>query len=377
MVSGLRRENILGRAKRITHYNSFSIQGGVGNIIIYMAGGISGNLNPCFRNMARKNDITVSGFVGSLIDENFLAGGESRHWLHEASPSKENMQVYLANTYNSRKGRMQAEVERIAKLGGENAISTVVSGDEPTDWMDLNKEINLVKNIDKVSNYKPYILESFYYVNEDTEKLLPFFGDFLLDSGAFTFMQNSKVKVDWVEYIKKYANFINRNNIEKFFELDIDSVVGYKKVLEYRRLLENLTGKKCIPVWHKSRGYNEFCKMCDEYDYVAIGGIVSKEITKKQYKYLPKLIDEAHKRGTKIHGLGFTNLKWLEICHFDSVDSTSWTSGNKFGFVYKFDGKTMQKIDCPDGHRMKSSRKIALINYTEWIKFQRYAEAHL
>lgn len=229
-----------------------------------------------------------------------------------------------------------------------------------------------------IINHRPYILESFYYTDEDTERLLPYFGDFLLDSGAFTFMQgNHSGKINWEEYIERYADFINRNRIEKFFELDIDSVVGYKKVLEYRKKLEQLTSKPCIPVWHKSRGIQDFKKTCDEYGYVAIGGIVSGEIKSDEYGKFPALIKEAHKRGAKIHGLGFTALNWLKVCHFDSVDSTAWTTGNRFGFIYKFTGKTMIKIDAPKGKRLGDSRRVALINYTEWIKFQKYAETHL
>lgn len=228
-----------------------------------------------------------------------------------------------------------------------------------------------------IQTHRPYILESFFYVDADTERLLPLFGDFLLDSGAFTFMQSSKSHVVWEDYIERYANFINKNHIEKFFELDIDSVVGYPKVLEYRSRLERLTNRRCIPVWHTSRGAAEFKKMCDEYDYVAIGGIVSKEIKPEHYSVLPAMIKEAHSRKAKIHGLGFTALEWLPKCHFDSVDSTAWTTGNRFGFVYRFDGKAMKKHDCPKGKRLGDSRKVALINYTEWIKFQKYAEAKL
>lgn len=228
-----------------------------------------------------------------------------------------------------------------------------------------------------IREYRPYILESFYYCDQDTERLLPFFGDFLLDSGAFTFMMNSKAAVDWEQYIEKYAEFIRRNNIEKFFELDIDSVVGYEKVLELRAYLEKLAGRKCIPVWHKSRGVAEFKKMCDEYEYAAIGGIVAKEIRPEHYSAFPPMIREAHKRGCKLHGLGFTSLEWLPRCHFDSVDSTAWTTGNRFGFIYHFDGRTMKKIDCPKGKRLGDARQVALINYSEWIKYQRYAENHL
>lgn len=228
-----------------------------------------------------------------------------------------------------------------------------------------------------IKQHKPYILESFYYADETTEKLLPFFGDFLLDSGAFTFLQNSKKAVNWEEYIEKYANFINRNSIDKFFELDIDSIAGYDKVLEYRKRLEKLTNKKVIPVWHKSRGIDDFKKMCDEYPYVAIGGIVAKEIKPEQYAAFPMMINEAHKRKAKIHGLGFTSLEWLPKCHFDSVDSTAWTTGNRFGFVYQFNGRTMIKHDVPKGKRLADSRKVAEINYLEWIKFQKWAVKHL
>lgn len=223
-----------------------------------------------------------------------------------------------------------------------------------------------------------YILQSFYYADDFTEKyIIPNVKGFLLDSGAFTFMQNSKSHVVWEKYIEKYAEFIKRNSIKDYFELDIDSVVGYKKVLEYRKRLEDLVGYQCIPVWHKSRGMKEFLKTCDRYSYCAIGGIVSKEIKRDQYKAFPTMISEAHKRKCKLHGLGFTNLGMLTKCHFDSVDSTAWTTGNRFGFIYTFNGTTMIKTDVPEGKRLKDSGKVALINYTEWMKFQRYAEDNL
>ena len=152
----------------------------------------------------------------------------------------------------------------------EKAMKLFLAGVAP--W----KETGLYD--EAISKYKPYVLESYYYADETTEKLIPYFGDFLLDSGAFTFMSNTAGNVDWVKYMDGYIDFINRNKIDKFFELDVDSVVGYGKVKEMRKYIEQGTGKKVIPVWHKSRGKKEFEKMCEEYDYVAIGGIVSKEI---------------------------------------------------------------------------------------------------
>ena len=231
-------------------------------------------------------------------------------------------------------------------------------------------------------NFKPFILESFYYADEATERLIPYYGDFLLDSGAFTFMggfdftSSKKANIDFEEYLERYADFVKRNKVEKFFELDIDSVVGYDKVLKYRAKLERLAGRQSIPVWHSTRGKEEFIKTCEEYPYVALGGIVGGEWNARAEKLIPWFIDKAHEHGAKIHGLGYTKLSKLKQYHFDSVDSTAWTTGNRFGYVYHFDGKTMLKVDCPQGKRLKDSRRVALINYIEWLKFQKYAETH-
>lgn len=230
-----------------------------------------------------------------------------------------------------------------------------------------------------IREHKPYILESFYYANEDTERLLPLFGDFMLDSGAFTFMQDKSSHCDWNEYVERYADFVKRNKIKKYFELDIDSVVGYPKVLEFRKRLEKMVGWPCIPVWHKNRGKDEFVSMVEKYDYAALGGIAGATIQERNRyrKFFPWFIKIAHQHNCKIHGLGFTSLEGLKNCHFDSVDSTAWTTGNRFGYIYHFDGETMQKTDSPEGHRIGDPRKAALINYVEWVKFQKYAEVHL
>ena len=237
-------------------------------------------------------------------------------------------------------------------------------------------EQEVKKESSQLYQYRPYILESFFYCDADVERLIPEF-DFLLDSGAFTFMQGTGGTPDWDDYVSRYADFIKKHKITKYFELDIDSVVGYDKVKKIRSRLESLTGIPSIPVWHLSRGMDEYRGMCKDYDYVAIGGIVNGEIPRNRYKAFPVLIDEAHKQGAKIHGLGFTNISLLPKYHFDSVDSTAWTAGNRFGFIYYFDGHIIRKKKAPAGHRISKARDAALNNYIEWIKFQKYAEKHL
>lgn len=304
-------------------------------MIIYLAGGITGNLINEWKKL-------VNIYLASLSNEKnrlkplinaFLGGGG----YHEVGEHQENIHVFLAGNDGYRKDRFK--------------IST--------------------KNLN--------ILESYFYIRSQ-EWMFPLikeFNNFLLDSGAFTFMNQSKNhKVDWDEYIEEYAAFINKLDIDLFFELDIDVLVGIKEVERLRAKLEKLTGKKCIPVWHVSRGHDYWLKMIKEYDYVAIGGIVTKEIRPKQYPIFTQLIKEAHIENCKVHGLGFTNLKGLEKYRFDSVDSTSWLSGNRFGAVYKFNGKTMIKIDKKEGQRVKNY-KTAMNNFIEWVKFSKHAGKYL
>lgn len=224
-----------------------------------------------------------------------------------------------------------------------------------------------------------YILESYHYIVKQDWMFSLFkeFKGFLLDSGAFTFMTSLKGKsINWEQYVIDYGSFVKEHDIKLFFELDIDPIVGLKEVERLRNLLEKTAERKCIPVWHKSRGLDYWKQMCKDYDYIAIGGIVTQEIKRSKYDIFLPLLKIARENKCKVHGLGFTNLKGMEKYKFDSVDSTSWLSGNKFGAVYLFDGKTMQKQNKKLGQRVKTN-EVAIHNFSEWVKFSIYAEQNL
>ena len=123
--------------------------------------------------------------------------------------------------------------------------------------------------------------------------------------------------------------------------------------------------------------------MCDEYGYIAVGGLVGaggagvSAYSKEVSKFFPWFVNEAHKRGAKIHALGYTSIEGLKKYHFDSVDSTSWTAGNRFGFIYRFTGDDLQKIHREQGQRLALVNKTVRNNFTEWKKFQQYADVKL
>lgn len=309
---------------------------------IFLAGGVSGNLRDFWQKVMNI----------------YLAAPHSR------SEVVDEMKVYQASLVSS--GHLKDHIrESMSKfLNESDGSSSSVSED-------------FVRDV-KLSEMS--ILESFYYLrkNEEFMALAKHFGSFLLDSGAFTFMTGAhKGAINWDEYVEEYARFINKHDIKLFFELDIDSVVGLQEVERLREKLEALTGKKPIPVWHKNRGKEYFIKMCENYPYVALGGIVTKEIPRQKYeKGFPWFIKTAHLHRCKIHGLGYTTILNLPKYHFDSVDSTAWLYGNRGGYLYKFNPSkgTMDQLHA-DNARLKS-REGAVNNFREWVKLCKYAEAN-
>ena len=218
----------------------------------------------------------------------------------------------------------------------------------------------------------PFILESFYYIQDYQLPLIKTAELFLLDSGAFTFMSNCKKAVDWDDYLNRYIDFINKNDVKYFFELDIDDVVGYERVKELRRKLEAGTGRKCIPVWHKSRGIDEYKKHVAEYDYIAIGGLASIDIKPSEYPQLKALAQYAKKHNTKLHCLGFTP-RDVHTFGFYSTDSTTWNGISRFGSIFKFsDGKITRYHTKNKKVNKEKYIEGEVHNIKEWMKYQEW-----
>lgn len=194
-----------------------------------------------------------------------------------------------------------------------------------------------IKNPIINSGIKPhYILESFMDLRGNGKSTQEYINwcltadEFLLDSGAYSFMNKAKKATNLTTkeintFIKDYAQFIIKYNIQHYFEMDLDCIFPYSKIKKIRKYLEETTKRKCIPVWHMSRGMNDFYEMCLNYDYVAVGGI-NNEIKKKDQGIFYKLCDIAHSFGCKVHGLGYLPLQIINEnnCPFDTIDGTGW-----------------------------------------------------
>ena len=219
-----------------------------------------------------------------------------------------------------------------------------------------------------------YCLETFFSGERTCKKVFEEVGNenFLLDSGAFSFMSGAEhSKEDLLKYLDRYIQFINDNDIKYFFELDVDTIYGIEFVEEMRTKLEKETNKKCIPVWHKSRGIEYWKRMCNEYKYVAIGGLVF-HVKKSELPLIKKMVDYAYYNGVKVHGLGFTKTRELDNWKFYSVDSASWTKGAGRGQqIYFFNGKYMINRGINKGDKKVNISKLIGHNLVEWVKYQK------
>lgn len=217
-------------------------------------------------------------------------------------------------------------------------------------------------------------LASFYYCRKNistVEALRDNSRLIMIDSGAHSF-QGGK-KVDWLEYTRQYAAFIrefDRPNVVGYFEMDVDKIIGLDNVVRLRHVLEEESGvpDKIIPVWHNSRGAQEFTEMCKRRQglVVAISGFAGADIRDSDYA---SFLKEAWKYGCKLHGLGLTRPEILNKVPFDFTDSSSWNLGTVYGRLRTTAGNKV-KLPRASGRGEQRANVLAR-SYLSWMDVQK------
>lgn len=230
----------------------------------------------------------------------------------------------------------------------------------------------------------PYALHSYYKYLPNKPFTFPNCKEFILDSGVFSFLSAKKAEarnMDWYAYADKYAAFVRNNQIQNYVEIDVDRYIGLSEVEKLRDYLEKKVGWQSMPVWHINRGYDKWLEVCKSHKYVCFGAFLTDGLSSRKFGQIRRFLHDAKELGAKVHGLGFIQMKWLPILKFDSVDSTTWMSGCRFGEVHRFNGTKIDRIfKAPDaGKRLRvdSYHELDKINLKEWIKFAEYAEVNL
>jgi hypothetical protein len=129
-----------------------------------------------------------------------------------------------------------------------------------------------------------------------------------------------------------------------------------------------------MPVWHLSREWDKWVEICRDYDYVCFGAFITDGMTPSQYEIVPKFLNEAKKHDCKVHGLGFTSFENLKKMKFYSVDSSTWTIGNRFGSFSTIKNGLIKNNKRPIGSRVVNHKALEAHNLNVWIQYSKYAE---
>lgn len=214
-------------------------------------------------------------------------------------------------------------------------------------------------------------LLSYYYLRNHLDNatfIMDNSREILIDSGAHSFQFGKKVS--WVEYTQQYAEFIakyDKLNIVGYFEMDIENIIGYDKVLQLREILESASDK-IIPVWHPIRGIKDYEQMCQRYrgKVIAIGGFRNTDIRDEQF---PMFVKVARKYNCRVHCLGMSRQEIISKVPFDYCDSATWLTATNMGNMFVNGIRQSNKYKFPKAKSMDKFDQY-MWNYREFIKYQ-------
>lgn len=199
-----------------------------------------------------------------------------------------------------------------------------------------------------------------------------------LDSGAFS-AQSQGVGIDiqdYIAFIKKHDEYI-----EHYAVLDV--IGDAEKTLENQKIME-AAGLHPIPCFHYGEDEKYLQLYIDNYDYIALGGMVPVS-TGNLMKWLDHIFgdlicDQDGMSKVKVHGFGMTTVELMLRYPFWSVDSTSWIKTGRHGgtiivpklrdgkFVYDEPPMTIKvsdRLKGRDGHydTLSEKEKAAVLEY--------------
>lgn len=204
------------------------------------------------------------------------------------------------------------------------------------------------------------VLFSYHYFKKKMLWLTDFrteFGiNFFIDSGAFS-SATQGVSID----IKEYIDFLHRFKPELYAVLD--DIKSPQKTWENQKIMEK-EGLVPMPCFHMGEPIKWLERYIEEYDYIALGGMV---MSQNIDGWLTKVWNTiwSKKPDLRVHGFGLTSQDMNTKFPFYSVDSSSYSGGVRFARIALWsEGKKIIYDDdfwkfCRDnGHPFKKGDQI-------------------
>lgn len=152
--------------------------------------------------------------------------------------------------------------------------------------------------------------------------------DLFLDSGAFTAWKLGKA----IE-LKDYAHFIKNHGHLFTVHANLDVIGDWDATQRNQHLLED-RGFHPLPVAHVGADPRRIYALCEQYDYLCLGGMVGAPF-KKLLCFLAPVFRwlKQNKPEMKIHAFGMAQPRFIMNLPFYSSDNSNWVDGSRYNRV--------------------------------------------
>lgn len=262
------------------------------------------------------------------------------------------------------------KIKRVQLDGGYEAPEEAVKEKSKTAYTDLRQVMDYTRPLTIFYSgveYESYLdilydlgirnfLMSYEYLKGKGVHQLKKYPDMhlFIDSGAYTYNQDPKYAEytieQWEKQIEEYLAWAekHKNQIFAIADLDIQYLVGYEKVVEWRKkYFEPFMLRTGLPVCfiYHEEGLDIWEYMCKRYPYVGISLNIDREVDETELRNKFKI---AEKHNALVQGMASTRTGMLTQYPFYTVDSTTWNVGLKYGEISVWTGNKMSRIKKAD-----------------------------
>lgn len=154
------------------------------------------------------------------------------------------------------------------------------------------------------------------------------------DNADYTYLDTQEFKT----YLEKYIAYLhaNKNHLHFYFTLDV--IGDAQRSWDLTKYMESC-GLSPLPVYHVGEPFDVLKKLIDNYEYIGLGGLASRNKSLKSSlplgdKIFDLICDKQGRPRRKYHGLAVTSPMLVMMYPWHTCDASTWTYLARCGTVY-------------------------------------------
>jgi hypothetical protein len=205
------------------------------------------------------------------------------------------------------------------------------------------------------------LLSYHYFRGENLDDLLGRFEgiplDVFCDSGAYSAWSLGETvdPAEYTEWVRRWGHWFNLvagPDVIGDPATTADATAAMSRALPDTRIL---------PTFHVGEPWEYLTKYAAEYPYIALGGMVGHVRNRELLTAWLDRVFATIPSTTQTHGFGTTTWDLLLRYPFTSVDSSSWTSGFRFGTFALFDARRGRWVSVAMGDSTSILRNSTIL----------------